>query len=266
MQRAIWPLTCFYKIQLINWLIKQQRERERERERVTRGRRVPPPHCCELVRPLHVFTIIRSLVGGSRRNASPPARRGVYVYGTRVCAFVRAFYADLPGGVRNREGCERAAAGAVATGAVGGRRALLGLAVLRDDWQRLLERVRRQSDDRRAALLGRRRSPLHVRLLTTQPARERRGKCRRCWELGRHGCWILIPSVDLAAQFTGTVVFSQSSSRKRYSSSSVRWTPVFLLSWPTTTSTHSYHSTTGATCLPLYCCVSKTTPRFYFFK
>jgi len=85
------------------------------------------------VRPLHVFTIIRSLVGGSRRNASPPARRGVYVYGTRVCAFVRAFYADLPGGVRNREGCERAAAGAVATGAVGGRRALLGLAVLRDD-------------------------------------------------------------------------------------------------------------------------------------
>jgi len=85
-------------------------------------------------------------------------------------------FADVPGSVRNRESGERAAAGPMAAGAVGRRRALLGLAVLRDDGQRLLERVRRRADHRRASLLDRRRGPLLVRLLAPQPARERRGK------------------------------------------------------------------------------------------
>lgn len=93
-----------------------------------------------------------------------------------VCFCVRFFAADLPGGVRNREGGQRAAAWPMATGAVGRRRSLLCLAVLRDDGQRLLERVRRPADDRRAALHHRRRGSLLVRLLTSQSARERRGK------------------------------------------------------------------------------------------
>jgi len=96
----------------------------------------------------------------------------VYIYAcVSACGFP-----DVPGGVRNRESGERAAAGAMAARAVDGRRALLGLAVLRDDGQRLLERVRRPADHRRAALHDRRRGPLLGGVLTPQPARERRGK------------------------------------------------------------------------------------------
>jgi len=84
-------------------------------------------------------------------------------------------FPDLPGGVRNRKGGERAAARAMDSGAVGRRRELHGLAVLRDDGQRLLERVRRRADDRRAALHDWRRSSLFVGVLASQPSRERRG-------------------------------------------------------------------------------------------
>jgi len=62
------------------------------------------------------------------------------------------------------------------TGTVGRRRALLCLAVLRDDGQRLLERVRRPAIDRCAALHGRRRGALFVGVLASQSSRERRGK------------------------------------------------------------------------------------------
>lgn len=89
-----------------------------------------------------------------------------------VCGF-----ADLPGGVRNREGSQFTAARPVASGAVGRRRQVLGLAILRDDGQRLLERVRRPADDRCAAVHGRRRGSLFICVLTTESPRERRGTC-----------------------------------------------------------------------------------------
>jgi len=92
------------------------------------------------------------------------------------CAVCVCVVLDLPGGVRNREGSECSAARPVAAWALRRRCELLGVAVLRDDGQRLLERVRGPADDWRAALWDRWPGALLVGLLTTQPAPERRGK------------------------------------------------------------------------------------------
>jgi len=102
----------------------------------------------------------------------------------RPCA---CLWLDLPGGVRNREGCQRSAAGPVAARALRRRSDLLGLAVLRHDGQRLLERVRGPADDWRAALRDRWPGALYVGLLTSQPATERRGTSP---SPGNHRCRI----------------------------------------------------------------------------
>ena len=93
--------------------------------------------------------------------------------------------ADLPGGVRHREGGERAAARPVDPRAIGRRRRLRAVDVLRDDGQRLLERVRRRAHRRRASLQDGQRSHLQFGLLTARSARERRGIYPYTWPFYR---------------------------------------------------------------------------------